>query len=353
MLRIRPGLEDLKTYSVPDVDWPVRLDANERAEDLPPAVRAKLIARLGALPAHRYPEIAQHSLRAALAAGFGLAADNVAVGNGSSEILAACCHVFGGPGRQIVFPWPSFSMYPIYCRLSDSAPRPVALDPAFVLAPDAVLAAARADETGLVILCNPNNPTGGVMAPDEIEYIVAGVRCPVLVDEAYHEFCGQTALGLLAKYPHMAVVRTFSKAFGLAAARVGFALAGRDIIAAINKAMLPYHLNAFSLVAAETAFQMRAEFQPGVAAIVAERGRLAAALAAVPGLTVFPSAANFLLVRTARAGDLAAYLAVGGIGVRDFSAAPGLAGCLRITVGTPAENDALLSAVRQFMNSEV
>ena len=104
MLRIRPGLEDLKTYSVPDVDWPVRLDANERAEDLPPAVRAKLIARLGALPAHRYPEIAQHSLRAALAAGFGLAADNVAVGNGSSEILAACCHVFGGPGRQIVFP---------------------------------------------------------------------------------------------------------------------------------------------------------------------------------------------------------------------------------------------------------
>lgn len=353
MWQIRPGLDSLISYHVPDIAWPVKLDANERAEDLPPAVKEKLAERLAAVAANRYPEIGQHTLKASLAAGFGLAPDNVAIGNGSSEVLAGLCRVFGGAGRKTVFPSPSFSMYPIYCRLADSTPVPVELDAGFVLDADKVLAAAKREQAGLILLCNPNNPTGGLMAPEDVENIVAGADCPVVVDEAYGDFAGQTALGLLGKYPNLVIARTFSKAYGLASARVGYILAGREIIDLVGKVLLPYHVNAFSLAAAATVWELRNEFAPGVARTVAERARLTAALGEVPGIEVFPSAANFVLVRCGRAKDLVDYLETRGIGVRDFSASPVLAGCLRVTVGTAAENGAFLDAVRKFTDGEV
>lgn len=350
MWQIRPGLDSLKSYHLPDVAWPVKLDANERAGDLPPAVQGEIAARVAALAVNRYPEIAQLSLKNALADSHGLTAANVAVGNGSSEVLAALCRVFGGAGRGLVFPSPSFSMYPIYAKLADSRPLPVALDASFALDPARVLATAEKEQASLIILCNPNNPTGGLMPQEVIERVVAGASCPVVVDEAYHEFCGQTALGLLGRYENLAVVRTFSKAYGLAAARVGYALAGEALIALVNKVLLPYHMNALSLAAAEAAWELRTEFAPGIAATAVERERLAAALAAA-GVEVFPSATNFLLFRTAQAKELAAFLATRGIGVRDFSAAAGLTGCLRVTVGTAAENEAFLAGVKKFCST--
>ncbi|MDT8900200.1 histidinol-phosphate transaminase [Anaeroselena agilis] len=353
MWQIRPGLDTLKSYHVPDIAWPVKLDANERAEAPPPAVQAAIAERLAAVAANRYPEIGQHSLKQALANGLRLEPENIVLGNGSSEVLAAICRVFGGPGRKIVQPSPSFSMYPIYCKLADSVPLTVELDAGFALAPEKVLATALKEQAALIILCNPNNPTGGAMAPEAVEYIVAGARCPVVVDEAYGEFSGQSALPLLGKYRNLIVARTFSKAYGLAAARVGYAAGDREIIAAIGKVLLPYNLNAFSLAAAQAAWEMRGEFAPGIAGTVAERERLAIALRELPAVEVFPSATNFLLVRTGRAKALAEYLAARGVGVRDFSAAPSLAGCLRITVGTGAENDALLAATGKFLHGEV
>lgn len=353
MWQIRPGLDTIKSYHVPDIAWPVKLDANERAEALPPAVQARIAERLAAVAGNRYPEIGQHSLKKALADGLGLEPENIALGNGSSEVLAAICRVFGGVGRKIVYPHPSFSMYKIYCQLADSEPLTVELDARFTLAPEKVFTTALQEQAGLIILCNPNNPTGGAMAVEAVEYIVAGARCPVVVDEAYGEFSGQSALPLIGKYPNLIVARTFSKAYGLAAARVGYAVADREIIAAISKVLLPYHLNAFSLAAAEVAWEMRGEFAPGIARTVDERERMAAALRELPTIEVFPSATNFLLVRSARAKELAGYLAARGVGVRDFSAAPALAGCLRVTVGTVAENDVFLAATGNFIRGEV
>jgi histidinol-phosphate aminotransferase len=353
MWQIRPGLDTIKSYYVPDIAWPVKLDANERAEALPPRVQARMVERLAAVAGNRYPEIGQHSLKKALAAGLGLEPENIALGNGSSEVLAAICRVFGGAGRKIVYPHPSFSMYKIYCRLADSEPLTVELDAGFALAPEKVFTTALQEQAGLIILCNPNNPTGGTMSPEAVEYIVAGARCPVVVDEAYGEFFGQSALPLLGKYPNLIVARTFSKAYGLAAARVGYAAAGKEIIAAISKVLLPYHINAFSLAAAETAWEMRDEFAPGIARTVAERERVASALREMSAVEVFPSATNFLLLRSARAKELADYLAAQGVGVRDFSAAPALAGCLRVTVGTAPENDVFLAAIGKFIRGEV
>lgn len=353
MWQIRPGLESLTSYHVPDIAWPVKLDANERAEELPPVVKARLAERLAAVAANRYPEIGQQTLKALLAGSFGLTPENIAVGNGSSEVLAALCHVFGGPGRKVVYPSPSFSMYPIYCRLADSEPVPVALDAGFALDPEKLLAAARREQAALILLCNPNNPTGGLLAPETVERIVAAADCPVVVDEAYGDFAGQTARGLLAKHRNLVIARTFSKAYGLASARVGYIIADREIIGLVGKLLLPYHLNALSLAAAETVWELRAEFVPSVARTIAERARLIAALKEIPAVEVFPSAANFVLVRSGRAKALAEHLGARGIGVRDFSASSALAGCLRVTVGTAAENDAFLAAVRKFTDSEV
>jgi histidinol-phosphate aminotransferase len=353
MWQIRPGLETIKSYHVPDIAWPVKLDANERAGALPPKVQAAIDARLATIAANRYPEIGQHSLKQALAGGLGLTPGNIAVGNGSSELLAALCRVFGGPGRKIVYPSPSFSMYPTYCLLADSLPVTVELDACFALAPEKVFSTALQEQAALVILCVPNNPTGGTMTPEAIEHVAAGARCPVVVDEAYIDFAGNSVLGLLGKYPNLIVARTFSKAFGLAGARIGYIAASREIIDLVGKVLLPYDVNAFSLAAAEVAWELRAEFAAGIAATVAERERMTAALQELPAIEVFPSAANFLLVRSACAGELADYLASRNIGVRDFSKAPGLAGCLRVTVGTAAENDAFLAATKEFLCGEV
>lgn len=354
MFAFRPGLDAIKSYQVDEAGWRVKLDANERAEAMPAAVQAELAARLAALPVNRYPEMGQQGLRTAIAAGLGLAAANVAVGNGSSEILAALCHVFGGGGRAIVYPNPSFSMYRIYVQLADSRPVPVALDGVFSIDAAKVVAAARSEQAGLVLLCNPNNPTGGTMTAEAVEQVVAEAGCPVVVDEAYFEFFqGRSALGLLGRYPNVIVTRTFSKAYGLAAARVGYALAGEAIMASLNKVLLPYHVNAFSLTAAAVAWEMKGEFAPGIARTMAERERLAVALRGLPGIEVFPSATNFLLVRLAKASELGRFLAARGIGIRDFSASPSLAGCLRVTVGTAAENDAFLAAAREFSTGGV
>ncbi|SMC47607.1 histidinol-phosphate transaminase [Sporomusa malonica] len=345
MFMPRSGLETLKPYSVEEVDWPIKLDANERSTDLPPAVKAKVIENLRALPFNRYPDISALSLKTVIADGFGLTAANVLIGNGSSEILEALCFAFGGAGRSIVYPTPSFSMYGIYVKLADSQPVPVELNADYTLDADKLLTAANQAAASIILLCNPNNPTGTIIPPEQIEYIVANTKSLVVVDEAYHEFYGKSSVDLLGKYTNVAIARTFSKAYGLAAARVGYLLAPEEIAQTIGKVLLPYNVNALTLATAKTVFAMRQEFAASLAENSSERERMTAALSAVSGLTVYPSQTNFLLVKSDNAAALAARLSARGIGVRDFSTAPGLAGCIRIGVGTPAENNAVLEAV--------
>ncbi|MDR3566129.1 MAG: histidinol-phosphate transaminase [Negativicutes bacterium] len=348
MFKLREGLETLKSYSIEEGDWAVKLDANECADNLPALVLQQVAERLAALPFNRYPEITQYGLRQQIAASLGLTAENVAIGNGSSQLLQALCYIFGGPGRKLLFPHPSFSMYSIYAKLADAQPVLVELEPDYSLPPEKVLAAIRREKPHLVVLCNPNNPTGTVMPLAAVEAVVAGSDCPVVVDEAYCEFHSESAVGLLAKYSNLIVARTFSKAYGLASARVGYALASVEITAALSKVLLPFNINMLSLTAASVVFAARDQFAGPIARTVAERESLAKALAILPGFQVYPSATNFLLIKTAAAPELAAGLAAKGICIRDFSKAPGLEGCLRVTVGTAAENDAFLAAVRDF-----
>ena len=345
----RPGVDKLPTYSVGEEPlWQVKLDANERSAPLPPAVRNAIAQRLRAVETYRYPEMTAQTLRQMLADGYGLNLEQVNVGNGSSELIAAVCAAFGGPARPIAYQWPSFSMYPIYAALADSPAVAIPLDEQYRLSVDLVVNTVRKSGAKLLVLCNPNNPTGVEIPAADLRQILEHVDCPVLIDEAYQEYCGDSCVGWLQEFPGLMVARTFSKAFGLAAARTGYLLASAEMSAAIGKFLLPYHLNSFSLAAAEVCFSMRDQVMQEVYRTVKRRDRLASRLSRLKFTQVYPSATNFLLVKVAMPDVLHEIFINQGIGVRNFSRTPGLAGCLRITVGTAAEIELILDCVKRY-----
>jgi histidinol-phosphate aminotransferase len=348
----KPGLEKIKTYSVEEKEWDSKLDANESPNNLPPLVHERVMNQIEYMAFNRYPDIGMRDLKALIAEAFAATVQNIVIGNGSSEVLLALCQTFGGAGRSIVFPVPSFSMYGIYAQLTDSQAVPVALNEDFSLSPEMVVEAAEQSKAKLIILCNPNNPTGTIIPQEDIEYIVSKVQCPVIVDEAYYEFYGQSAVNLMKKYGHLIVARTLSKAYGLAAIRVGYMLANAEIVAMVERVLMPYHVNALSLITAQVVYQMRDEFMPVIGQIIEERKRLSKSLSAMEGITVYPSETNFILIRTEKAQKLSAYLSEKNIGIRDFSMTPLLTNCIRITVGTSLENDRLCKVVKEFMNEE-
>jgi len=345
----RPGLEQLPSYQVGEEPvWTSKLDANERSAALPQAVRNEISRRMRQVQAHRYPELDAKGLRTLLAAGFGLSVGQVNVGNGSSELIGAVCSALGGVGRPIAFQWPSFSMYPIYAAIAGSPAVAIPLDEQYRVSVDVVLQKVKQSGAKLLILCNPNNPTGGVIPAADLRRILQEVACPVLVDEAYHEYCGETCLSWLAEYPNLMLARTFSKAYGLASARIGYLLASPEISQSIGKLMLPYHINSYSLAAAEVCFSMREILMQEVRRTMQRRDRLFRQLKKFDFVQVFPSATNFLLIKVAKPEVLDKIFIRAGIGIRNFSQAPGLEGCLRITVGTAHESQSILACVQQY-----
>lgn len=348
----RPGMDKLPSYDIHDEpQWSAKLDANERSAPIRRAVKKHIDRKLIEVETRLYPDMGATRLRKLLAESYGVSPEQVAIGNGSSELIATVCSVFGGPGRPIAYQWPSFSMYPIYAAMADSPAVAIPLDEKFKLSVSTTLDQVKNAGAKLLILCNPNNPTGGVIPAADLREVVRQSPCPVLVDEAYYEYCGETCLPWLTEFPNLMVARTFSKAFGLAAARVGYLMASPELIASIGKRMLPYHMNSFSLAAAEVCFSGREDLMQEVRLTVKRRVQMQQLLGKMHGVEVFPSATNFLLVRVQEPGLLYKWLAMHGFGVRNVSSVPELQGCLRITIGNPRENQRVSDYMQQFSES--
>lgn len=197
--------------------------------------------------------------------------ENIALGSGSSQLLQAVCYIFGGAGRKVIFPKPSYSMYVVFCKLADARASTIDLEDDFSLVPDKILTAAKREEASLIILSNPNNPAGNKIPLVAIQEIVKNADCPVIVDEAYIEFGGESILTIPFKYPNLIVMRTFSKAYGLAAARIGYTVASKEIVEAIEKFLLPFHMSALSLIMADTVYENKDEFKSIISATIVER----------------------------------------------------------------------------------
>jgi len=352
----RPDLAALEGYHSPQLAVDVRLNTNESPFPPPPAFVDSWLARLGDAPLHRYPDRAARELRAGIGAHLGQPAERVFAANGSNEVLQTILLTYGGPGRTALVFEPTYALHAHICRITGTGVVTGERTADFRISPTEAGILVAAERPAVVFVCSPNNPTGTVEDRATLEAVLAAVidHGPglLVVDEAYGEFADRSALELVADDVPLVVSRTYSKVWSLAALRLGFCVGPPAVVAELDKVVLPYHLSAATQTAGVAALGFRDEMDARVGALVAERHRLAEALGRLPGLTVYPSGANFLLVRPDGDGHaLWQRLVDRGVLVRDFSRWPRLADCLRITVGTPDENDRCIAALRQCLEA--
>jgi len=321
----------------------VKLNQNESPYDWPRELKEQVLARAVERPWNIYPDFESSGLRNALAKAYGLAAENIHVGNGSNELLAATIGAFVGPGTPVIFPRPTFTLYEKLVTIAGGLPIPIEFEPDSGLLPlDEIL--AHANENAVVIVCSPNNPTGGVLAKGGLEKLIDS-GAMVLFDRAYGDFANDTFPAL---HPRLITFSTFSKAWGLAALRVGWVATTPENAREIRKVKLPYSLNAISEIAATIALEHRALRDMNVQRIVGERERVVRAMRKIPRITLFPTKANFVTFRAQRSSkEIFEALFARGILVRDVSAYPRLANCLRISIGSPEQNDRMLAALEE------
>jgi histidinol-phosphate aminotransferase len=353
--RVKPSVRALGAYTLRPSEPRIKLNQNESPYDVPQTVKDRIAERLAGRPWNRYPPFVPASFVAAVAGATGWPAEGVLVANGSNELIQATFAVVVGPGTFVVVPEPTFTLYRLMTEVGCGTVVPVPLGADMRFDVDAVIRAARESDAAVVVLCTPNNPTGSWLERAEIERVHDETGALVLLDQAYVEFGGYDAIPLLAGRPRLVVLRTFSKALALAGLRAGYLLAHPALAAEIHKAKLPYNVNFFTEVAAAEVLRARDLLAPAVEAMRTQRDRLAAELSGVPGVRVFPSAANFVLFRV-EGGAVSHHelfqrlLEEHGILVRDVSAYPMLEGCLRVNAGTPEETGAFLDALRTIMS---
>jgi histidinol-phosphate aminotransferase len=344
----RGDLEDLEGYHSPQLDVPVRLNTNESPYAPPPEfVEAWLDALRGA-PLNRYPDRAAHDLRAALAAQLGQPLERLFCANGSNEVLQTLLLTFGGAGRAAAVFEPTYALHSHIARITGTSVVVGQRTADFTVDPDAARALVTDHRPAIVFLCSPNNPTGTIEPAETVEALLDVSDALVVIDEAYGEFADRSAIDLVADDRPLIVSRTYSKVWSMAALRLGFCVAPPWVVEELEKVVLPYHLAVPTQLAGVLALRYGNEMDERVALLVRERERLRAELDEVDGLTVFPSGANFVLVRVHGDGHaLWQRLVDRGVLVRDFSRWPRLDECLRVTVGTPEENNAFLAALRE------
>ena len=344
---IRPEILALSAYAVPHAGGMVKLDAMENPYALPPALRRELAERLASVELNRYPEPNPPRLRELIARKMRVPAGmELLLGNGSDDLIQILTLALSRPGAALMYPSPTFVMYSMNAAFTGMRAIAMPLREDFSLDADAFIARMRAERPALVFLAYPNNPTGVLYPRDDVLRIIEAAPGLVVLDEAYHVFAGETFMDELPRFPNLLVLRTVSK-LGLAGIRLGY-LAGRpEWIQELNKVRQVYNINVLTEAAALFVLERLEVLEAQAAEIRAERERLGSALTSLPGVKVFPSRANFFMVRVPDAERTYEALARQGVLVRKLH--PALAQCLRITVGTPEENRILLNALHEAL----
>ncbi len=346
---VRADIRALKAYPVAKAEGLIKLDAMENPFGLPAQVRAEMAAAVANVAINRYPDGGAGGVKSALRSSLGLPEDvGLILGNGSDELLQLLTTIVAGPGAVVMSPDPSFVMYRLYALYAGARFVGVPLRSDFTLDVDAMLDAIARERPALVWLAYPNNPTGNLFDADAVERIIRAAPGIVAVDEAYYAFAARSFLPRVLEFPNLVVVRTVSK-IGLAGLRLGYAAAHPAWIAELEKVRPPYNVNALTQAVVPVLLAHRALLAQQAAIICDERTRVATALAKLRRVAVFPTQTNFVLIRVPDARHWFATLLDAGILAKNASSMhPLLADCLRITIGTPAENDAMLEALSRY-----
>lgn len=348
---LRPEIDGITAYALRETPHRIKLNQNENPFELPAPVKREILDLLAAERWSRYPPFIPRAQTEQLAAFTGWKADGILLGNGSNDLLQLLFTCVLDRGRSVVISKPTFTLYTLLAQALGAVVHDVPMLSGFRFDTDAIAETARKCDASMTVLCSPNNPTGTQLAAGEVERILEGTRGLVLVDEAYVQFAPFSVAGLLARHPRLVVLQTFSKAMGAAGLRFGYALMDPSIARQLNKIKLPYAVNIFTLVAAGVLMRRWNEVRGWIRTLNEERERVRQVLAALPGVTVYPSAANFLLFETHRLSPAALFdrLCADGILIRDVSAVPLLGRALRVSIGTPEENDEFLGSMRRAL----
>ncbi|MFH1098270.1 MAG: histidinol-phosphate transaminase [Candidatus Desantisbacteria bacterium] len=349
---VRDEIKELQPYSVPDITCRIKLDAHENPYSLPRFVQEKIEQACSWLAFNRYPDPYARALRENLSLKLSVDPEMIMMGNGSDELILYLLLCFGP--KKIIFPLPSFAMYDILAKCAFSRPIGIPLEDDFEINEGRIIKQAN-QEPSIIFLSYPNNPTGNCFKAERIERIIQETQSLIVIDEAYYEFSQETFLPWVYECERVVVLRTLSKAFGLAGLRVGYMIAGSQVINEMQKVKLPYNLNAFSQIAASLAIENAPLFLSIVQEIMDEQKRIAEGLGLFPDIKVYPSRANFILFRIGEntcAKDIFNSLIDEGILIRYLGDTPGLSNCLRVTVGRPEENNEFLQAMGRIMETK-
>ncbi|HEX8253722.1 MAG TPA: aminotransferase class I/II-fold pyridoxal phosphate-dependent enzyme [Thermoanaerobaculia bacterium] len=334
----RATVAAMTAYTLELREAEIKLNQNESPYDFPRELKEQALARMAERPWNLYPDFESTALRTALADAYGFAAENILVGNGSNELLAAAIAAFVGPGTPVVFPRPTFALYEKLVTIAGGLPVPIDFDPTSGLLPlDEMLRALATLDGAVAIVCSPNNPTGSVLAHGGLQRLLDS-GATVLFDRAYGDFADDELPPLDDR---LVTFSTFSKAWGLAALRTGWLASTAATCREIRKVKLPYSLNVISEHIAAVALENRDMRDANVARIVAERERLLAAMRGIRSIAVYPSCANFIAFRTRATFD---DFFERGILIRKTP----LDATLRVSIGTPEQNDRFFAALQEL-----
>ncbi|HKU46291.1 MAG TPA: histidinol-phosphate transaminase [Burkholderiales bacterium] len=344
---VRPEILALKAYPVASSEGMVKLDAMENPYPLPQSLREELAAVLARVEVNRYPTPSPQKLRDAIARRMNVPAGmEVLLGNGSDELIAMLITALARPGATMMFPSPTFVMYSMGATFSGMRAVPVPLREDFSLDAGAFIARMQAEKPALVFIAYPNNPTGVLYPEADVVKIIKACPGLVVLDEAYHVFAGKTFVGRIGEFENLVVIRTVSK-LGLAGIRLGYLVGRPEWVAQLDKVRPPYNVSVLTQAAALFMLEKLEVLEAQAARIRADRTQLGTSLKALKGVTVFPSEANFFLIRVPDAERAYQALKQQNVLVRNLN--PGIRNCLRVTVGTPEENRILISALKESL----
>jgi histidinol-phosphate aminotransferase len=339
----RGDLNEFKAYEASKSDYEVRLDANECFSNLPIEIRKKISRAIEDSLFNRYPDAEASEVCAHYAQYAKTKSINVMAGNGSDECIQIIANTFLNTGDKVAVQSPDFSMYGLYTKVARGIPIEFPLDEELKLDVDGFISMANREEVKIVFLSNPNNPTGGIIKREDIIKIIEGCKCIVVIDEAYFEFYGQSIIDKVEKYENLIVLRTLSKV-GLAAIRLGFLITNPILMKELKKVKPPYNVNATTQSIASTILENSQVIHNNVDGILIERKYLLQKFSNINGIKLYSAEGNFILIQIKDAKKMKERLLEAGINVRSFTS-HALQNCLRITIGSRAENNYLLKNI--------
>lgn len=343
---VKDNIKDLLPYKVKEYEDIIKLDANEN-NNAAYLLNEKLGKAIMELEINKYPDSDCTELRGMLSKELDLDIEQIIVGCGSDQLIALIMSAFIGSGDKMLTHIPTFGIYKIAAQIVGGATVEVPLNEDFSFDLGSFVETMQEEKPKVIFLTNPNNPTGNIMSREQITEIVRLSKGIVVVDEAYYEFYGESVIGLVSKYENLIVLRTLSKAYGLAGARVGYGVASKRLMDILYKVKTPYNVASLSQVAAKICLTNKEILHNTVKEIVEEREKMINSLKEIPGFKVFESYANFVLCKLNNARNIYDYLLDNKVLVRYFGEKGPLSNCLRISVGTKEENELVIRLLRK------